>query len=657
MANLYDTPAQAQFINTYVPIQFDSMYKMADKASADMERGNQVLDKLYEYESLGSMSDQANREWTENIWTPVKTYISENIKDVHDLSRPDVISGLRNLQRRLSGSQEARILLESKDAYKQTAAKVDPKWGSHYREKISNHSPLSQGIWSENPLEYADWNSVGDALTKDLGQRKLGTTNGGLTEVWGIATEDIQGAIADNANAIVSDPGNIETAKAQLSRLGIREGMDVSVKNGDKESVIPYDDYLRSYILESVSASAMDKANQRVEKTNDIAMESYRAANAWARMKYAEGKKDERAANQAKGVVGSITKEWHDRAVTNMAEKRISAINSKVESFRIKAQKAAGGKLKDSELSSMVKKEFGSTIYGYWESTRKSRWINNAIKNAENRLAEAAMNNDADATKKAKDEIQSLNESLNVEKARREYIQPAMINEIESNSSKLLSKQELVAFDQYDVPQDLSSTWSEINIGAPVILRNSRNTNHQMYQVGNPGSFRYASPLYGNQAHEAGLNSAIVKFNDGLINARGSGSMFFESSNKAFLDGDGSSMAGYVTVPESVLKESFAMSDYDIKMIKKSAGASSFKGRPMVMPKEDSTAFDDKGDPIIGVSDKDVPKDVPMVRIPVSTKFVGHNDGAVQEKIVDAEYNRRYKQNKLGVGDLEPMDY
>lgn len=654
MANLYDTPAQAQFINTYVPIQFDSMYKMADKASADMEKGNVLLDKLSEYRSLGSLSETANKQWEDKVWSPIQTYIDQNINDVHDLSRPDVIAGLRSLQRRVAGSQEARTLLESKEAYKQTASKVDPKWGTYYKEKMSAHDPLSQGIWSENPLEYADWNSVGDDLTKDLGQRKLGTTNGGLTEIWGISADDVMSSITDNANAIVSDPGNVETAKAQLARMGIRPGMEVPVKNGDKESTVSYDDYLRGYILESVAASAMDKTNQRVEKTNDIAMENYRAANAWARMRYAEGKKDERASKEAKGVVGSITKEWHDRAITSMTEKRISAVNNKIESFRMQAQRAAGGRLTDEQLSGMVRNKFGNVVFGYWDSNRKSRWISNGIKKAEERLANAAIAGDEEAAKKAKEDIQSLSISLNTEQARRQSIQPAVINEFESGSSKLFSQRELAAFDQYDIPQDLSSTWAEMNIGAPVSLQSSGNVKYQTYQVGNTGSFRYASPLYGNQASGSQSNSAVSKFNDGLMNARGSGLMFFESSNKAFLDGNGSSMSGYITVPEDVLKDNFGMSESEIKMIKKSAGASSFKGRPIKLPSEDAMTYDQEGKPI---DQSTIKSDIPMIRIPVATKFIGNGDVSVQEQIVDAEYNKRYKNNNLGVSDLTPMDY
>ena len=56
MANLYDSPAQAQFINTYVPIQFDRLYAIADKATEDKKETLNYIDDISSSRSLGSLS-------------------------------------------------------------------------------------------------------------------------------------------------------------------------------------------------------------------------------------------------------------------------------------------------------------------------------------------------------------------------------------------------------------------------------------------------------------------------------------------------------------------------------------------------------------------------------------------------------------------------
>jgi hypothetical protein len=38
MANYYDQPAQASFMNTYVPIPFDELYRLGASAKADVEK-------------------------------------------------------------------------------------------------------------------------------------------------------------------------------------------------------------------------------------------------------------------------------------------------------------------------------------------------------------------------------------------------------------------------------------------------------------------------------------------------------------------------------------------------------------------------------------------------------------------------------------------
>ena len=89
MVNLYDTPAQAQFINTYVPIQFEGLYKLADRAREDIKEGNALLDNLAKYRSLGSLSNVDNENWNKKV-SDVYSFIDKNVKDVYSLQDPTV---------------------------------------------------------------------------------------------------------------------------------------------------------------------------------------------------------------------------------------------------------------------------------------------------------------------------------------------------------------------------------------------------------------------------------------------------------------------------------------------------------------------------------------------------------------------------------------
>ena len=89
------------------------------------------------------------------------------------------------------------------------------------------HNPVVDGIWAEEPMEYSDWNSIANTLTEDLDASKIGMSPDGLTQYWGISESDVVSSINLNRELILSDPGNIATADAQLSRRGIKPGQDV----------------------------------------------------------------------------------------------------------------------------------------------------------------------------------------------------------------------------------------------------------------------------------------------------------------------------------------------------------------------------------------------------------------------------------------------
>ena len=74
--NLYDNPAQAKFINTYVPIQFESMYRLADKAQKNLDDNEKLMDDTtLNYSSLNTMSDADKAKWDSEIYGPIKNFV------------------------------------------------------------------------------------------------------------------------------------------------------------------------------------------------------------------------------------------------------------------------------------------------------------------------------------------------------------------------------------------------------------------------------------------------------------------------------------------------------------------------------------------------------------------------------------------------------
>jgi len=203
--NLYDSPAQAQFINTYVPIQFEGLYKMADKAQSDMDKGTELVDNLSAMSSLGSLSKVDNANWTADYGDVISNFINEKVKSNYDLTNPEVLSGLASIKRKIQNDPNAKNMLESKENLKQAAAKVDPKWGSTYTDIFNSYDTKNTGqIYSGNTMEYRGWEGAGDAYTKEIKARKLRKEGGYF--VMGVDPTDVKHVVNDKANEISSDP-------------------------------------------------------------------------------------------------------------------------------------------------------------------------------------------------------------------------------------------------------------------------------------------------------------------------------------------------------------------------------------------------------------------------------------------------------------------
>ena len=645
MANLYDTQAQAQFINTYVPIQFENLYKMADKATENKERAYAMMDDLSSYRSLGSVSGAANKAWEDRFGSQISKLSEEAASDPSVLSSPEFRGRIRSLKNSISGSPEAKALMESKEAYKATLAKVDPKWGGHYMSKISSHDPTKSGIWAENPLEYSDWNKVGDELTKDLGPRKLGVSKDGVTQLWGIAKEDVMAAINDNSAAILSDLSNIETAKAELARLGIQEGMSVETKDGKK---IPYQEALNTYILDAVQKSAFDKANRVEERVDPVALNNLKMQSQWALEKYRQSQLNRRAAekNPGKDVINSITSEWEKNALAETTQKKFSKVLWLVEQEIVNNQK----KMSPKEAHDAARNKFGEHVYNYWDSKRKIRWGKKGLSNARIRLANAVAAGDKAAINAANDEIANIEKDLRANQDKSYIYSDAVLDNINEQSllassgrSKWFSKEEAAVWNRYPVPSAISNAWAEINIGQPIKLKTSKNVDEDAYMASNLSRFEFSSPVYGNSTVK-GAESLVSKINSKMKNNISSVSSYYRPGGSAKLRGSGADIDGHLLVPESVLANEWGLSSSEIKQLRSIPGAASQIIRAHRAPKEVMTT-NKKGETTLTTSEDSEP--IKVIAIPVSSRFLG--DSKTEDRtMLDALIEKDYKLSKVG---------
>lgn len=592
MVNLYDSPAQAQFINTYVPIQFDSLYKMADQAKESYSEGMQILDRLSKYRSLNSQSDKTNQRWAEKV-SQVNDFVSSNVKDIYSLSDPNVLSGIHSMARNLESDPEIKAMLESKEAMNETLKKADPRWGSYYKNKINQYDPTVSGVWNENALEYIDFTKVADDYTKELEQRKISTTNNGFTDIYGVPEEDVINVIKNNRSSIVSDPSMRARAESDLGNMhanGDANIMKYATKGEDGQLKIDQNS-IDKYILDNVSAAALDRTKARVEKDNTYKMFMYEEQQKAVR--HAQTLAATERKNETTRLSSLIQTDAKSNILSGKVNFAVNSINSAVAGISDPAQKRKVGASIFGEKSYMLYETYGA--------------INN--NNAEiNRLNAIASDAQAKGTKPSNDITTKIN-NLKAENKRLGMSYDKLVvesaNEVSADADRAIrfGKGNAYSYESanmanvYTFNSSVGNEWNKQRYGndETVKLKTSNGGEVEAVAVSNPSSFKITNNRNLNdnvdrwylmrkkqkdgsikRVKQSDIQTSVRNINNALAGGRITSGAFMVDGGTARFYGDGSSRKlNYIYVPKSELENQSisGLSQSDIMVLRKLPGA------------------------------------------------------------------------------------
>ena len=125
--NLYDSPAQARFINTYVPIKFDGLYKIADDARKNLEATESSLDEIDSYKNLNSVSNPDKQRYGELI-NEYENKINSIISSPQDILDPGNQAIIKSLSRKMKTNEELFNIRSNADRLNKHYASEDPRW-------------------------------------------------------------------------------------------------------------------------------------------------------------------------------------------------------------------------------------------------------------------------------------------------------------------------------------------------------------------------------------------------------------------------------------------------------------------------------------------------------------------------------------------------
>lgn len=215
--NRYDTPAEAKFINTYVPIPFDMLGQIEQQAREDrMRNESAITDFNTKYGEFNSRSKVDMEHWNNIVNKPMQK-IAQQIA-----SNPDSIKGEEG--RRLVNSfinnvdyGKLSLLKRGAQNYEEAAKKYDTRWNDGTLEEMSTWDSLGNGLYDKPMLPYQSIDELATPYFKDLKPSFDEKLSNNKWEYMSINKDALDRSSDTMYSALYNDP----TFKKHLQKLGV----------------------------------------------------------------------------------------------------------------------------------------------------------------------------------------------------------------------------------------------------------------------------------------------------------------------------------------------------------------------------------------------------------------------------------------------------
>ena len=255
--NRYDSPAEAQFIDTYVPIPFEKLYTLGKQAKEEVDKAladaSAAFKEWGEFQSLSQKDIQTFYDETKGKALPV---VNDLIKNPDKIK---TVEGRMALQSVINNVDSAKLSAlrqsaENMAAYDKLTKELmmkglyNPDW--HYRDFTNYDS--TQGMFNETPIAYMDINELSKPYMDQMEKGYIGSD--GMYDYYGNKPEDLEQV----ANAHLTDM--INTPQGQMHiKMYMRNNPNIS-----------YDEAVGMF-REAVIASNQDRIIRPTRVANDFA--------------------------------------------------------------------------------------------------------------------------------------------------------------------------------------------------------------------------------------------------------------------------------------------------------------------------------------------------------------------------------------------------
>lgn len=209
--NKYDNPAQAQFIDTYVPIPFEQLYTLGKQAQDNVNQALKdyasALDKWSDFTSPSQVDTQAWYNETYGRALPVAEEMSRNMDLIRTPEgRSRIYSVINNVDRaKLSMLRQSADNLRQRQEANQrlmAAGQYNPEW---HDMDFANYNTQTSGIFNDvSPLPYQSEVDMVKPFVDNLKDSFLGSRGGYLFT--GVTQDQVRHQIDLNMSSILNTP-------------------------------------------------------------------------------------------------------------------------------------------------------------------------------------------------------------------------------------------------------------------------------------------------------------------------------------------------------------------------------------------------------------------------------------------------------------------
>lgn len=367
MVNRYDNPAQAEFINTYVPIPFEQLYTLGKQAKENVDQAlkdySTALDKWAEFQSPSAADTKAYYDETYGRALPVAEELSKNLDMIKTAEgRSKIYSAINNVDRaKLSMLRQSAEGLRERQKVNQRLmleGKYNPLW---HDVDFTGYNTLTSGIYNDvSPLGYQSIKDLTDKYVNNLKDSYLGRSNGFIHT--GVTGDQIKKILDENKSGILSTP------EAQM--------------------------HMQVYLKQNPGATAEDAANAFMERAyidnqeyirNNITVDPYamQALKEQQALRVAATRKGKNG-EQPTDYPDAYTKLYNDAVVQEKRQMQNNPNLTRTRSF-IEGQASMIQTLTDAanalELGAITPEEYNTMYKAHQESASKN-YSNEAMANA-----------------------------------------------------------------------------------------------------------------------------------------------------------------------------------------------------------------------------------------------------------------------------------